>query len=311
MKIAWVTGAHGFVGRNLSLELARRQYVVGGVGHGVWPDEEASRYGLAHWLNGEISANNLEALRSRGGVPDVIYHLAGGSSVGASLSSPHEDFERTVSTTARLLEWVRQHSKATKVVAVSSAAVYGDGHSAAIPEDARLNPYSPYGLHKRFMEDMCLQYARDFGLSCAIVRLFSVYGAGLRKQLLWDACSRLQRGETRLAFGGTGEETRDWTHVGHAVRMIASAADHDRDMPFVVNAATGVATSVREVLESVVAAWGSGAILTFSGQRRAGDPFHLVADVGRIAPWNVLPQRTLASGLSEYVEWFKGRRLTP
>ena len=310
MKLAWVTGAHGFVGRNLTRELARQGYAVSGVGHGVWPEEEASRHGLSVWLNGEIGASNLEALRTRGGLPAVVFHLAGGSSVGASLSSPHEDFERTVSTTARLLEWIRQHSKGTRVIAVSSAAVYGDGHAGPIPEDARLNPYSPYGLHKRFMEDMCLQYARDFGLSCGIVRLFSVYGAGLQKQLLWDACSKLQRGETHMAFGGTGEETRDWTHVGDAVRMIAGAAVADPGLPFVVNAVTGVVTSVRKVFDAVIAAWGGGASLGFSGVRRAGDPHHLVADVGRISSWNIPPQRTLEQGLTEYVEWFKGRPLT-
>jgi len=307
VSVAWVTGAHGFIGRHLSRHLDAAGQVVCGIGHGVWPETEAEYCGVRHWVNGEIGAGNLDVLKARTGAPDSIFHLAGGSSVGASIVSPYEDFERTCSTTARLLEWVRQHAPATRVVAVSSAAVYGDGHDRPIREDAALRPYSPYGLHKRFMEDMCLQYARDFGARCGIVRLFSVYGPGLRKQLLWDACSRISRGETQLVFGGTGDETRDWTDVRDAVGVIARAATVDLPVPFVVNGATGAATSVRDILTTLGTAWGVPVEISFSGRSRSGDPRHLVADSSRLQSWGLCPWRDVRSGLEDYVAWFRGR----
>ena len=101
----------------------------------------------------------------------------GGSSVGLSLQNPLDDFTRTVETTARLLEWTRIHAAEAKIVAVSSAAVYGGGHSRPIPESAPIRPYSPYGHHKSMMEALCRSYGENFGLRDAIVRLFSVYGA--------------------------------------------------------------------------------------------------------------------------------------
>ena len=70
-----------------------------------------------------LSANNLSALAAETGVPSTVYHLAGGSSVGASLNNPFGDFSGTVGGTAVLLEWLRNNAPATRLVIVSSAAV--------------------------------------------------------------------------------------------------------------------------------------------------------------------------------------------
>ena len=89
------------------------------------------------------------------GPPDYIFHLAGGSSVGASIANPYEDFSRTVATTAELLEWMRLAAQNATLVSVSSAAVYGAGHTGPIREEHALLPFSPYGYHKLMMENLC------------------------------------------------------------------------------------------------------------------------------------------------------------
>jgi UDP-glucose 4-epimerase len=161
---------------------------------------------VTHWLNGDIQSGNLRLLQQASGTPDVVYHLAGGSSVGVALSNPREDFTRTVATTAELLEWLRVDAPQARLVAVSSAAVYGSGHDGRIAEDATLTPYSHYGHHKRIMEELCRSYAASYGLRVTIARLFSVYGAELKKQLLWDMCTRLSTGSRPLVLGGSGNE---------------------------------------------------------------------------------------------------------
>ncbi len=150
-RSVWITGARGFIGRHLAHSLAAQGYTVAGVGHGAWPVLEADDWGVSHWLNGEVSGGNLAQLRHDLGVPQVVFHLAGGSSVGAAIANPLEDFTRTVVSTAELLEWLRQHAPGTRVVAVSSAAVYGSGYLQPIAEDARPSPFSPYGTHKLMM----------------------------------------------------------------------------------------------------------------------------------------------------------------
>jgi len=301
---AWITGARGFIGRALARRLADAGVEVAGVGHGHWPDAAAA--GVGCWVNADIHAASLDLLLSRAGAPAAIYHLAGGSAVGPSFANPLEDFERTVHTTARLLEWVRCHASDTPVVAVSSAAVYGAGHEGPIAETAPLTPYSPYGHHKAVMESLCRSYGDNFGLRTAIVRVFSAYGEGLRKQLPWDLCRRLAGGGRELALDGTGAERRDWIHVDDVVRSLVRVADAvpSAQCP-VVNCGTGSAHTVADFAQLLVNAWGASCSIDFSGRARPGDPQSLVADVTRLRALVDFEPRPLAAGLAAYVRWFK------
>ena len=307
----WITGAHGFIGQHLARALAQQGHTVIGLGHGAWPDAEAAGCGVARWLNGDISASNLRALHALHGLPETVFHLAGGSSVGAAVANPREDFFRTVATTVELLEWLRQEAPQARLVAVSSAAVYGAGHEGPIAEAAPLRPYSPYGHHKLMMESLCRSYGATYGLRSVVARLFSVYGAGLRKQLLWDLCSQLDTGVQHIELGGSGQELRDWTDVRDVVRALALvAASADAGVP-AINIGTGTATSVEVVAQTVVQAWSGDAsppALAFSGRSRPGDPFSLQAESTWLATLGFEWSVSVATGLADYVRWFKGRQ---
>jgi UDP-glucose 4-epimerase len=302
----WITGANGFIGRYLARELADTGHAVHGIGHGALEDFEKQRLGLRSWLNGEVDAANLNALAAAHGLPSRIFHLAGGSSVGLSIAQPFEDFSRTVTSTARLLEWLRGAAPECHVIAASSAAVYGADHSGAISEDAALTPMSPYGQHKRMMEQLCKSYAASFGVRSTVARLFSVYGPHLRKQLLWDICSRLARGERTLTLGGTGDEIRDWTDVRDVARFLTRVEELPQQETFrVINGGSGRGTSVATIAGMLVKNWGGDIGLQYSGVVRGGDPFSLLADnAGLLAlsfDWRIPVER----GVLDYVTWFK------
>jgi UDP-glucose 4-epimerase len=308
MAHVWITGAHGFIGRYLARWLADQNHTVAGIGHGAWPQAEAGRWGVSTWMNGEISASNLGQIRQGAGTPDLVFHLAGGSSVGTAFASPQEDFTRTVVSTAELLEWLRQQAPVARMVAVSSAAVYGAGHEGPIPEDARLNPYSPYGTHKLMMEVLCRSYAANFGTQVVLPRLFSVYGPELKKQLLWDLCSKFTTGG-EVELGGTGNELRDWTDVQDVVRALDQTSMLASEQAPVLNLATGVATPVREIVFTAALHWGEDAVtrLCFSGRSRPGDPFSLVANIDRMNAHGIKCPTSVTHGVAEYVNWFRNK----
>ncbi|WP_028351359.1 NAD-dependent epimerase/dehydratase family protein [Bradyrhizobium murdochi] len=304
----WVTGANGFIGRHLVRVLTDRGYRVHGIGHGAIGDAERHRIGLVHWLNGEIDAANLNALAERAELPSTIFHLAGGSSVGLSIAQPFEDFSRTVASTARLLEWLRGTARDCRLIVASSAAVYGDGHGGAIAADAATLPMSPYGQHKLMMEQLCRSYAVTFGIRSTVARLFSVYGPNLRKQLPWDICSRLQAGERNLVLGGTGAEVRDWTDVRDVARLLAVVGGTPQAEPFrVINAGSGLGTTVARVAAMLAESWGGTVSVQFSGIVRAGDPSSLLADDATLRAlsfdWTIPAEQ----GFADYVSWFKGQ----
>lgn len=308
MAIVWITGAKGFIGRHLALHLYRLGHEVYGIGHGIWPQLESSQWGLSGWANGDIDSANLEAMRRSGGLPSRVFHLAGGSSVGTSIASPLEDFSRTVNTSARLLEWLRVSAPEARLVVVSSAAVYGSRYDDPIGEDFPTGPVSPYGHHKLMMEELCRSYVETFGVRCTIVRLFSVYGPELRKQLLWDLCSKLSSEAPVLRLGGSGRELRDWTEIRDVVRLLDTISVVDGDDLVLLNGGSGVATPVSSITELLVNAWGKRTKIEFVGEARPGDPFSLVARPDALANRGFNWEISLSDGIASYVRWFKSSR---
>jgi UDP-glucose 4-epimerase len=304
----WITGANGFIGRHLARALADAAHSVHGVGHGALEEIEKNRLGLRLSLNGEIDATNLNALAARSGFPSTVFHLAGGSSVGLSISQPHEDFFRTVVSTARLLEWLRGSAPECRLISVSSAAVYGASHQGPISEDAPTLPMSPYGQHKLMMEQLCRSYATTFGLRSTVTRLFSVYGPNLRRQLLWDLCSRLHRGDRTLVLAGTGAEMRDWTDVRDVARFLVKVNEGLQVKPFeVINGGSGIGTSVADIAGALARNWSRDIAVKFSGVVREGDPFSLVADPTLAHAARFSWQIPVAQGITDYALWFKER----
>jgi UDP-glucose 4-epimerase len=296
---ALVTGAVGFLGRHVARGLAAAGWRVAGVGHGDWDAAERRCFGVGDWRVGDVTADTLASF----GDPDLIVHCAGGGSVAASLADPPADFARTVATTATVLDFARRRKRPPRIVYPSSPAVYGANAGSAAHTDAALAPISPYGLHKKMAEDLCRFHAAQYGLPVAIVRLFSVYGAGLRKQLLWDACSKIAGG--RAVFAGTGDEVRDWLHIDDAVALLLLAADHATGDCPTVEGGTGIGTPNRAVLRSLCTLLERSTSPAFSGTARAGDPPRYVADIAAARRWGWEPRRALADGLALYAGWFK------
>nr|WP_248878889.1 SDR family oxidoreductase [Bradyrhizobium japonicum] len=213
-----------------------------------------------------------------------------------------------MASTARLLEWLRSFAPKSRLIVVSSAAVYGADHAGPISESAALVPMSPYGHHKLMMEQLCRSYVQSFGLCCMVVRLFSVYGPHLRKQLLWDICSRLRNEQRTLNLGGTGAEIRDWTDVRDVVRLLARVAEEAWQDDFgVINGGSGRGVSVAGIADGLIGHWGSNTSVQFSGVARPGDPASLLADNGRVLDMNFDWHIPLERGLADYVEWFRGQ----
>ncbi len=297
---ALITGACGFIGRHVARRLEVKGWRVTGVGHGAWSRDQWRRWGVDEWYSADIT---LESLITYGRDPALIVHCAGSASVGFSVAHPYQDFQRTTSTTASVLEYARVYAPRSAVVLLSSAAVYGATDELPTPESVPGRPISPYGVHKQVAERLCQSYARQYSHATAIVRLFSIYGPGLRKQLLWDACNKLSRGETR--FSGTGAERRDWLNVEDAAELLVHAAERASAACPIANGGSGIAVPVRDVLQQVARSLGRGEGVEFSGDARRGDPMHYQADIAVARSWGWEPTIDWRAGVQAFVEWFQ------
>jgi UDP-glucose 4-epimerase len=299
-----VLGAAGFVGRHVCRTLAEQGVEVIGLGHGNWDDAQWRSWGLSRWINADITADSLQAAWPGPGKSFSVIHCAGSGAVSYAYLQPLDDFERAVHTTAQLLEWTRRHeTSCQRVVVVSSAAVYGDQGNTNLTENCVRAPISPYGFNKTAAELLCESYSRFFNVKVSIVRLFSVYGEGLKKQLLWDACNKFHKGMPQ--FFGTGDEMRDWIHVTDAAALLCAAAQPSPSQFDIYNGGHEQ-RSTSNVLHTLGTCFEGHPVPTFTGETHVGNPRRLTSDSGhamRQLSWR--PCTVLTDALPRYVHWFK------
>ena len=295
-----VTGAAGFLGKHVSRHAADLGCEVAGLGGAELSLEEQSRLGLAWHRPAMIDENALRSLPFR---PDIVVHCAGGASVGASVSNPELDWRKTVGATNLVVAYLVKHAPDARLVYPSSGAVYGAA-ADALPRDLSgiTAPLSPYGWHKAQAETVIRNAASEQGLKVCIVRLFSIFGTGLRKQLLWDACQRFVTGHA--VFDGNGSERRDFLHIDDAVRLLWLGASQASAKSPTADGGSGKGTPVADLLTRLAANFDPRPIVQFSGTQRTGDPIDMIADIRAARNWGWRPEVELDQGLAVYADWF-------
>ncbi len=234
---------------------------------------------------------------------DVCINAAGSGNVANSIEHPAIDFEANTLDVLRILDALRKYQPFCKYLHISSAAVYGNPAQLPVNESASLNPISPYGYHKLMSEILCKEYHHLFEIPITIIRPFSIFGNGLRKQLLWDICTNLKQNDSITLFG-TGRETRDFIHISDFTSFIEIILEKSNFDAEIFNAATGSQTSIREIAEIVERSYGNTKKISFNSKSKKGDPQHWEADITAVRKLGFEPQALLETSISEYVNWF-------
>lgn len=303
--VIFITGCFGFLGRHVAREYANQGWCVVGLGHHGMSESEQTAWGIDTAIVDHISADLIAATAEKHGAPSVLFHAAGAASVGLSWQDTRSDFARTVAVTEDVVEAVRRLPGSPLLIYPSSAAVYGVDHTKPISENDALRPISPYGLNKLLAEQLLCGAARLYGIRCAVVRFFSLYGTDLRKQILWDICQRLAHGESPLSLGGSGLEARDFLYGPDAARIIYALRDVSGEEPLIVNGSHGTPTSVAELANGLLTTLGIDTDIVFSNEIRKGDPAYLVADTTRLNEIGFTPNWSLEQGLTDYSAWIR------
>lgn len=302
MTTIWITGAAGFLGGHAVRYFARSgHHVVAFPGDHPPPDGSGPQ--TCRWIPGPLAEATDQALERE--VPDIVLHAAGGGLVAAAALDPLLNYERTVVETARLLDRLRRTKAPVRVLYPSSAAVYGNRGEEPLDEKSPCTPVSVYGWHKLGVE-LLLSEARSLhGLTTVAIRFFSLYGPGLRKQVLWDWTKRFLGAAEKdvLLLGGREENTRDFLFIDDALslldRLVELPACH---LPQVVNGGSGTATRLAE-LAALISDRTGGRAFRFDGAGRAGDPAFYRADTTLAHGLGSSPPRPLEEGLDAYLEW--------
>lgn len=300
-----VTGAAGFIGSYVAGLAVERSYEVHGVGLAEAPAIAVA--GLRHhrMCKGQEGFESLiEEIR-----PVACIHAAGRASVYESVANPALDFASGPVLTFALLDELRRHAPECRVLFLSSAAVYGNPEKLPVGESAPAAPISPYGFHKHQSELLCREFTEVYGMKTAIARIFSAYGEGLRRQVLWDIC-RKSLIEGRLLLHGTGAETRDFLHVRDIAVGLMQIVEGAPMGGETYNLASGHAVSIGDLATTAISALGVDIEPEFDGCVPVGDPRYWCADISKISALGFVPAVPLTAGVGSYAQWARQQLVT-
>lgn len=299
-----VTGAGGFLGGHISRHFGSRGCRVAAVGRFRSTLDIGGNYPNLALLGGMTLPDPAFTGLVERFQPDLLVHCAGTSSVAESVQAPYSDFQRTVDVCAFALETVRRHAPRCRFVHLSSASVYGQPKRLPIDESAVCAPLSPYGFHKRMCETLVEEYGSLFGLSTAILRIFSAYGENLRRQVVHDLCEKIL-GARNGGFEviGTGKESRDFIHASDVALAIEKV--HAAQATGIFNLGSGTETTVASLVEVLREELGADCRPRYSQKSRRGDPLNWRADISRLAALGFQPKTTLRAGLRRYCRWLR------
>jgi nucleoside-diphosphate-sugar epimerase len=136
------------------------------------------------------------------------------------------------------------------------------------------------------------------------VRVFSAYGRGLQRQVVYDAIRMLRASEPGrpAVFRGTGQEARDFVHVDDVARGVHAVIQGAAWRGEAYNLASGASTTIGQLVEMVQSILGAPTAATFDGVTERGHPLVWQADIARIRALGFEPAWTLKRGIADLVE---------
>lgn len=232
---------------------------------------------------------------------DSIIHFAAKKQVGESVEEPVMYYRQNIGGLTNILAAV-EATGLESLVFSSSAATYGMPDVDMVAEDLEARPINPYGQTKligEWMIDNQITASKMRGTTFNAVKLryFNVAGAGWPEladtavmNLIPIVLGRLADGKAPIIFGDDydtpdGTCIRDYVHVKDLAEAHIAALDYMKaggTTETVFNVGTGTGASVKEVIDTIAEVSGRD-IVPEMGERRAGDPPALVADVSRIS----------------------------
>ncbi|HEY9632642.1 MAG TPA: NAD-dependent epimerase/dehydratase family protein [Coleofasciculaceae cyanobacterium] len=298
-KSILVTGVAGFIGRYVARHFSEQGWSVLGIDNS--PPENAPLANLSAYHRLQLPNAALNHLLQEH-TPEVCIHCAGRASVGLSLTDPAADFYASPILTFEILNALRLNAPSCRFIFLSSAAVYGNLESLPVSETQLPTPLSPYGFHKWQCEQLCLEFAKVYGLPTASLRIFSAYGPGLRRQVLWDICQKVIT-QNSLILQGTGKESRDFIHaldIAKALSVVATSAPMQGE---VYNLGSGREVAIAQLANMILEALDADCSLQFDGVVPAGNPLNWQADISKLETLGFTPSVPLERGVKTFANW--------
>ena len=198
-------------------------------------------------------------------------------------------------------------AKVSRVVQVSTDAVYGSVASGSLAEGAPLEPSSPDAAAQAGADLLALAYARSHGLDVSIARCCNNYGPYQHPGKVFPLFVTNLIDGLKLPLHGDGHNVRRWVHVDdhcHGIQTVLEKGQPGR----VYHIAGDAELSNRELAQAVLDCFGAGwDTVAYLDERQGGDRRHSLDD-SALREMGYAPRIPFSDGLTATVRWYQENR---
>lgn len=313
-----VTGASGFVGRQLVARLRREIDVATRVvGWDHTPADNAVSIAGVEWQTLDLTDVDTVDAAIRVIAPTRIFHLAGLSSVRQAEGAARRTYEVNVDGTASLAKAVRLHAPGAVTVFASSGEVYGAAFASgqALAETSPFRPMNSYARSKLAAEIVLQDTLAE---TCPVIalRLLNHTGPGQDERFVVPTfaaqLARIEKGliPPRMSVGNLAAE-RDFMDVDDVIdAYVAALRLADAATGFqVFNVASGAPRSIRSILDTLLSlASANPSVEQNAGAMRANEIARTVCDTSSFrAATGWRPSRDFKETLARTLDWWRAQ----
>jgi GDP-L-fucose synthase len=248
----------------------------------------------------------------------IVLHVAGLSGgIGMNVARPADFYYQNVMMNALIFDEARRND-AVALVAAGAGISYPAQAASPLVESALWDgppqaESAPYALAKRMLQVQSSAYWQQHHMPSAILILGSLYGprdkfdprtAPVIPSLISRFVEAVENGHGDATVWGTGKSTRDFLYARDAADAFVCAAEHCAGSQ-VVNIASGVETSIREVVEMLVEVTGFRGNVIWDTTKPDGAASRRfdVSKARRDFGWSA--RTPLRAGLHDTVVWYR------
>lgn len=317
MKRILVTGAAGFIGAALCLELTKKSYQVLGIDNLNDYYDVQLKLDRLHRLDDndlflfkkvDISDKSSLQIPFEEFRPEIVVNLAAQAGVRYSILNPDSYTKSNLVGFANILECCRK-TKVKHLIFASSSSVYGKNKKVPFSEEDNVDkPVSYYAATKKANELMAAAYSELYKIRTTGLRFFTVYGPWGRPDMApWLFTKAILEDKTIKVFN-YGKMRRDFTYIDDIVSGMMGIIESKKlgaDLFNIYNIGNNEPEELGYFIEIIEKECGRSANKEFLPMQM-GDVPVTYADISKLsAVTGFKPKVSLEEGLQKFVSWFK------
>ena len=305
-KRVFITGAFGFVGKNLAMSLIEKEANVYLLRRDEEPVSRSFFSKFATVVTGDITDLDLMKRIITGYEIDYVFHLAAQPIVDIAVQNPLETFQSNILGTANVLEACRLRPVKAVVIA-SSEKAYGTG-KIPYKETYPLQGTAPYDVSKSCADLIAQTYFKTYAVPVVITRCANIYGPQDYNfsRLVPDAIRCAVKGNT-LEMRSDGNFIRDFIYVKEVVNAYLLCAEKvDKAKGQAYNFGTGEKFRVIDVVNMVFKIVGNKKAsikILNTAKHEIKDQYLDASKAKKELGWK--PKYSMDDALKETIEWYK------